>query len=166
MKRYYCDSGVFCAYLSKEDGRWKEVRDILEEALAGRVELFTSTFSLVEVLKVKGHSPLDQKTEEKIESFFQYPFIKFVEPTRSICEGARVHVWKDGMKPKDALHLASALFLSRIIALDGLFSYDNDFTRLNGKVTTAFSILPPQLDQGLLQFGDSDGHLGEQGEDL
>src|SRR5262249_5353907 len=103
--------------------------------------------------KLKGHAPLTQGDEQEIVSFFQYPFIHFVDATRQLCQDARHLIWKfPALNPKDAVHLASALYFSQREALDGLFSYDKDFTKLNGKVTTKFSIIEPFISQPNLKL--------------
>ena len=147
---HYWDSGVFCSYLSKENGRWEIVRDLLIEGRAGRLEIITSSFACVEVLKIKGHNPITEDQERQLTTFFEYPFIKFVDANRTVCEAARRHVWRDGMKPKDALHLASAMAISKHRPLDSLFSWDTDFTRLDGTSGIPFPIVHPFLQQAFL----------------
>jgi predicted nucleic acid-binding protein len=110
MRTYYCDSGVFCAYFSNEPGRADIVLGILKKARAGEVQIITSSFALVEVLKVAGHPPLKKDAEQKIVAFFKYKFIHFVDANRYICAQARHLIWSHpALKPKDAVHLASAI---------------------------------------------------------
>jgi predicted nucleic acid-binding protein len=144
MRTYYLDSGVFCALFNEEKGRADVVQELLEEAKAREVLILTSTFALVEVLKVDGHKPLTKEAEQEIVDFFQYPFIRLVDPTRIICERARHLIWRfASLQPKDSVHLASAMYYSDRKALDGVFSYDTDFTKLSGKITTKFPITEP-----------------------
>jgi predicted nucleic acid-binding protein len=147
----YWDSGVFCSYLSKESGRWEIVRDLLNEGRAGRLEIITSSFACVEVLKIKGHNPITEAQERELITFFEYPFIKFVDASRPVCEAARRHVWRDRMKPKDAIHLACAMVIHKHRPLDGLFSWDSDFTGLSGTAGIPFPITRPFMHQPLLQ---------------
>ncbi len=61
MKRrkiYYWDSTVFIALLTGEEGRVDNVEQILEEAESGEVFIVTSSFTLVEVIKLKGKQPI------------------------------------------------------------------------------------------------------------
>jgi hypothetical protein len=51
------------------------------------------------------------------------------------------------LKPKDAVHLASALAYAQREHLDGLFSYDSDFTKLHGALTQKFGITEPYVEQ-------------------
>lgn len=150
---YYWDSGVFVAFFNDEPNRADTVEQLLNEARAGRIKIVTSSFALVEVLKVQGHKPLSAADENKIVDFFQYPFIGFVDATRVLCERARHLIWQNAsLKPKDAVHFASALTYADQEHLDGLFSYDNDFLKLNKVVTNKFSITMPILKQQLLHL--------------
>jgi predicted nucleic acid-binding protein len=88
IRRYYWDSSVFVSFLNEEESRFEIVESLLKEAHAGRAEIVTSTFTLVEVLKLRGHSPISEKDEAELQAFFEYPFIKFVEPDREVCERA------------------------------------------------------------------------------
>lgn len=89
FRTQYWDSGVFCSFLSKEEGRFEVVQDLLREAHAGRLEIITTSFALVEVLKLKGHASFTEESQETLTTFFEYPFIKVVNADREICELAR-----------------------------------------------------------------------------
>ncbi|MSU48526.1 MAG: PIN domain-containing protein [Opitutus sp.] len=155
FRRHYWDSGVFCSYFNKEKGRYSVIIDLLKDAHSGKSEIVTSSFTLVEVLYVKNGTPIKQSQEEMLELFFQYPFIKIVNAERSICERARQFVWKYGMKPKDAVHIATAEFAGKIVTIHDLFSWDSDFTGLNGKIpSVTFPIREPYVDQALLPLED------------
>lgn len=154
LRRYYWDSGVFCSFLGEEKNRYQVVNDLLDEAHAGRIEIVTSSFSLVEVLKVKGHKPVSQEEEDILRNFFEYPFIKIVNADRDICEASRTFVWKYGMKSKDAVHMATAATASRLIEIHGIFSWDADFVKLDGRVGIDIPISHPFMNQPLLKLGD------------
>ncbi len=150
---YYWDSSVFVAFFSDEPHRADVVEQLLEEATAGRITIVTSSFANVEVLKVEGHAPLTEADEKKTSDFFEYPFIRFVDATRSLCDEARHLIWKyPALQPKDAVHLASALAYSERANLDGLFSYDQHFLKLNGMITKKFPIVEPLMKQGILKL--------------
>jgi predicted nucleic acid-binding protein len=151
----YWDSSVFCSFFNahKEKARAKVVRELLDEAQAGALDIVTSTIVLVEVVKLDGERRLPKESEEKISAFFEYPFIHLIEVDRSICEAARKLIWDHpALSPKDAIHLASAIFYAGKATLNGLFSYDEHFTKLNGKLGTQFQITEPFMSQGLLSF--------------
>jgi len=154
---YYWDSSVFVAYFNdeQEKERADTVEQLLDEAHAGRISIVTSSFALVEVLKLKGQKPLTAENEEKIVSFFEYPFIGLVDANREICENARRLIWSHtSLFPKDAVHVASALAYAEREHLDGLFSYDGDFLKLNGVVTKKFQVTEPFMKQMKLSLSD------------
>src|SRR5437660_985675 len=128
-RTYYWDAVVFCAFFnaSFEKDRAAIVYELLKNAEAGNLEIITSTFTLVEVLKVDRQHPLSKDAEAKIVAFFENPYIHFVIADRLICEEARHLIWKyPALEPKDSVHLASALSFSKRENLDALFSFDKD----------------------------------------
>lgn len=130
------------------------------------MDIVTSTIALVEVVKLDGSRKLPKEQEEKIAAFFEYPFVHLIEIDRTICEDARKLIWEfPALFPKDAVHLASAVFYDGKASLNGLFSYDQDFTKLNGKITKRFAITEPFLDQGLLELHAENPVLPEQNGD-
>ncbi len=143
---------VLLTFLNEEENRWKVVQDLLNEAHAGRIEIITSSFALVEVLKVKGHDPIAETIEQKLTEFFEYPFIKVVNADREICEASRRYVWKHGMKSKDAVHMATAEMAKRVVDIHGLFSWDDDFVKHNGKTGFHIPISHPFMQQGVLHL--------------
>ena len=151
----YWDSSVFCSFFNahKEKERAKLVRQLLDEARVGALDIVTSTIALVEVVKLDGERRLPKEDEDKIAAFFEYPFIHLIEVDRTLCEDARRLIWAHpALDPKDAIHLASAVFYSGKSTLNGLFSYDEHFTKLNGKLGAKFEITEPFLHQGLLHL--------------
>jgi len=156
VRRHYWDSSVFCSFFKKEAKRWETVRDLLNEAHAGRGEIITSSFALVEVLKLKDHKPVTEKEEKQLTEFFEYPFIKIVNADRNICERARLYCWRHSMASKDAIHMATAEFAGKLVTIHGLFSWDEDFTRLESKHLLNFPITVPFLHQSLLKLEDSE----------
>lgn len=133
---FYWDSSVFIAFLSEESARSENVAQILEEAEAGEVFIITSSFTLVEVIKLKGSTPIQITDQKKVTDFFEKDYFRFVDATRKITEAARNLIWKTpGLWPKDAVHLASAEEFSSRADLDYIHSYDRDFLALNGKLS-------------------------------
>jgi len=111
----YWDSSVFVAFFNDENGRADTVETLLNEGKDGKLTVITSAFACVEVLKLKDHKDLSKEHEQMISDFFEYPFIKLVDSTRRICEAARHLIWKHpALKPKDAVHLASAMAYANI----------------------------------------------------
>lgn len=129
--RYYWDAGVFLALFNDEPGRADIINQLLTEAESGSHLIYTSTITLTEVVHIRGRDRMTSDTENTIRDALSRSFIKIIDLTRVIAESSRQLLWKNlSLKPKDSIHLASALYVKN--SLDGIFSYDNDFTKLNG----------------------------------
>jgi predicted nucleic acid-binding protein len=156
MKRpkiYYWDSSVFIAFLNDEvqDNRGENVEQFLDEAEAGDVFIITSSFTLVEVIKLKGQNPIQFTASKKLTEFFEKDYFRFVDATRKITASARDLIWThSGLFPKDAVHLASAIEFASKEDLDAIHSYDADFLKLNGKLGISCPICHPVPRQPLL----------------
>lgn len=156
LKNQYWDSSVFVAFFNDESGRGEVVENLLNEGSEGKLTVITSSFACVEVLKLRDQKHLTKEQEEQISELFQYPFIKLVDATRAICQEARHLIWKHAsLKPKDSVHIASALAYAQREQLDVLFSYDSDFLKLTGAVTQKFPIKEPYVEE-LPLFKESD----------
>ena len=98
MKRrrqiFYWDSSVFVAFFNEETTRSENVAQILEEAESGDVFIITSSFTLVEVIKLKGSTPILVADQKKITEFFEKDYFRFVDANRKITESARDLIWK------------------------------------------------------------------------
>ena len=76
---YYWDSSVFLAFLKVDEAqRANDVEHFLDEAEEGKVVIVTSSFTAVEVLKIKGNPVrLAKKDEQRICEFFQKDYFRF-----------------------------------------------------------------------------------------
>lgn len=156
IKRYYWNSSVFCSFLNEEPDRFQVVEDLLKEARSGNIEIVTSSFTTVEVLKLKGSAPITDEMEKEVVTFFEFPFIKLYDANRNVCELARQFVWKHGLAPKDAVHMATASLAAKLVTIDGLFSWDTRFLKLNGKVPgISFQLSVPFITQALLPLEEA-----------
>jgi predicted nucleic acid-binding protein len=129
----YWDANVFHALFGKEAGREEVCAKIESYARQGILQIYTSTATFVECVWIKGvPNRLEPKHEALISKYFQHKFLRPIVCDRQIAESARSLIWQfyPGLKPKDAIHLASALF----IGVDVLQTYDNDLLKLSGKV--------------------------------
>ena len=153
-KLFYWDSSVFIALLSDEKGRAENVEQILDEAESGDVYIVTSSFTLVEVIKMKGKIPIKVADQKRVTDFFEKDYFLFVDATRKITEAARNLVWNvSSLFPKDAVHLASAIEFFNYEPLDAIHSYDTDFLNLNGKLPINCPVVEPFPNQRLLGLG-------------
>jgi hypothetical protein len=81
----------------------------LEAAEDGKVLIVTSALTIAEVLAIKGAQPIPVQNRKKVEAFFRNDYVVVRNITRHIAEDARSYVWDFGVKPKDALHVATAI---------------------------------------------------------
>jgi predicted nucleic acid-binding protein len=146
--RCYWDSSCFIAWLKPEPERRSKCQEVLRAAERGEIQIVTSAISLVEVIKLdKGPLQITQEKEKKIRNFFLHEYIVVVQLTRKLGESARSLIWSKGLRPKDAIHAATAI--SETIA--DLHTFDSDFLKLDGKVgKPALAINEPHTLQGVL----------------
>jgi predicted nucleic acid-binding protein len=110
-QRHYCDSCVFLGFLNNESDKIYECKTILQAAEEGVIDLFTSAFTMAEVIKIKGEAELDESKEHIIDQLFKQTWIKVANFEREMAQISRHIVWRYNLKPYDALHLATAIRL-------------------------------------------------------
>jgi predicted nucleic acid-binding protein len=129
-ERRYWDAGCFIAWLQEEEGRYEECGSVLHAAEEGRLEIVTSAFTITEVLYPKGGNLLDRSLRTTVRDFLRQRFLVLVQVDRRVAEAAQDLVWDKGIRPKDALHVASALRAS-VYALE---TYDEQLIKKSGRV--------------------------------
>jgi predicted nucleic acid-binding protein len=133
----YWDACIFHALFANEKGREACLR-IEKAAARGDVHIYTSTATFVECVWVKtvtdptgNLNKLSPEHERVIQGYFSRSYIRPITCDRQIAEAARTLLWKYPLKPKDAIHVASAMAQQ----VDFMHSYDDDdLVKLNGKI--------------------------------
>ena len=128
-KRRYWDADVFLGWFLNEPDKVEKCRGVVKSAEDGDIEIVTSAITLVEVIKLKGQSQLKKSDEETIHKFFEQEFIAVRVVDRPIAERARNLIWEHNIKPKDAIHVATALKL-KISIMD---TFDGGLIKLSKK---------------------------------
>jgi predicted nucleic acid-binding protein len=105
----YWDSDCFLALFQEENGKVELCAGTLERAEKGEVVIITSTLTLAEVLWLRGGPKLSQDKAEIIRKFFRRSYIRLRNVTRVTAENAQDLVWNNGVKPKDAIHVSTAI---------------------------------------------------------
>lgn len=150
VERIYWDSDVFLAWFQGEEGKADLCRVTLERAEANRVLIVASALVLAEVLWLRGSPPIPKDRAEIVQKFFRRSYIRMFNLTRSLAEAAQVLVWDHKIRPKDAIHVATALAAN----VDALETFDEDLIRKTGTVGTPSLVIrrpqPPR--QGRLDF--------------
>ena len=151
IPRYYWDSCVFLSYVEATPGRVGDIESLLEDAEAGRCDIYTSVLSVSEVAFVEAEKltrTLDPAIEASIDALWTLPSpVKVVEVFRPIVDEARRLVRASmqqslRLKPMDALHLATAHRLN----VDVVHTYDGPMQANAGLIT--IPVRPPVAVQG------------------
>ena len=127
--RRYWDTSAFTALITKEANRWEDCEALLLEAEQAKWRVITSTLTLAEVNRASNIGILTA-FRETIEHFFEQSFIQLVTVDRPIAVAARGIMFEHGLRPADAIHVASAARANCGV----LYTYDKQISRLNGKL--------------------------------
>lgn len=119
------------AVFNNEAGRVENCKSVMLAAERGELRIVTSALTLTEVIKIKGKESLKPNVEDTIRAFFEHEWIIVRDVDRFIAEDARDLIWKHGLQPYDAIHLATA----KRLGLQSLDTYDRtDLGKLDGKI--------------------------------
>jgi predicted nucleic acid-binding protein len=139
IKTVYWDANMFHALFGKEAGRVDLCERIEKAARDGGVDIYTSTITFVECVWVKRIldptgklNKLSPQHEQVLREYFMRSYIRPINCDRRIAESARSLLWQyPALKPKDAIHVASALSQP----IDFMHSFDDDdLVKLDGKI--------------------------------
>ena len=149
-RQIYWDSDPFLGWLQEEVEKVELCRSTIKQAEEGNVLLVTSALTIAEVLYQKRKEVIPAEKKDKVIALFQNEFIAVRNVTRAIAEAARDLVWSNGIAPKDAIHVATAVSLK----IPFLETFDGDLIAQSGKVGNPPLIIrkPLELDQKDLGF--------------
>ncbi|MBI5761963.1 MAG: type II toxin-antitoxin system VapC family toxin [Planctomycetes bacterium] len=119
--RVYFDSCCFIDLLQDVKRRAPAVADLCQKAAVNDLVIVTSALTIAEVCKLPetGKQPNDQT--KKILEFFENPYIVIRSLDRMIAERANLISRDHGIKPSDAVHVATAI----LTGCDVLYTYDS-----------------------------------------
>lgn len=148
----YWDSDCFLGWLQEEPSKVDLCRAGIDRAKRGEVLLVTSTLTLAEVLWMRGQPRISKDRAELVQRFFRRSYIRLRNVTRKTAESAQLLVWDHGIKPKDAVHVATAIEA----CVSVLETFDANLVKKTGKVgDPALTIrTPPPEPQGTLNLGN------------
>lgn len=117
VSKVYWDSCTYLDYLKGNHPLHDQMAALMQDWTEGNIALVTSALTIAEVLWVKcdpdeARVLIDQSQESDLRSLFDPPppaQLTIVELSRTTALTARELVWKHNIKPKDAVHVASAL---------------------------------------------------------
>lgn len=125
----YWDSSAFLALINqdKTEEQLAACRQAWESAKLGKLFIVTSVFTCAEVIYMKGTPKLDHSKRMLVTNFFRESFISLRPLTREIAELSRDVVWDTPIKPKDAVHVATAAYR----AIIDFHTFDEGLCRLS-----------------------------------
>ena len=148
MNYRYWDSVMFLGWLKREPDKVSYCQPVLDAAERGDVTVITSALTIAEVLWLKGNPKIEVEQGRQIEAFFRNDWIVIREVDRFLAERARDLVWSMDVKPKDAIHVATAV--NQDVRIDQLDTFDEGMIELSGSVgNPPLSIGRPNLPRRL-----------------
>lgn len=107
----------FSAGFKKNRGKVELCEGTIDRAQNGEVLIITSALTLSEVLWLRGGPPISQHKADIVRKFFRRSYIRVRNVTRAVSENAQDLVWNHSIRPKDAIHVATALD-AKVVALE------------------------------------------------
>ena len=142
FRRVYWDSCTWISLIQNEtavplvgggtENRAALARAVLDEATRNAAEIVTSTLAFSEVSKPSITQDGLAGSTDKLSNFFENDFIVLVMLDRHVGELARALMQQGypGLKPLDAVHLASAL----VANVDEMHSFDDRLLNLSDRI--------------------------------
>jgi predicted nucleic acid-binding protein len=135
VNKIYWDSTAFICFLKKGEGERRKIcEDILYHARDGNVSLYTSTFTIAEVIRpqiasVAGARLLSTDVIAEIQAMFQWPWVKKIDLDQRVARKAVELVRDFGLSTADSIHGASAV----IAKVDVLQHWErkDEFAKIN-----------------------------------
>ena len=126
--RRYWDTDPFTRIVAKQEN-WEVCAAVLKQAERGLYKAYTSVITKVEMTRRRGDAlPFEQRPV--IESFFNNSFVQLVDVTDEIATSARQLCFELGLRPYDAVHVASAIYAK----CDVLYTFDSHILRIRSQL--------------------------------
>lgn len=129
-ERIYWDSDTILAWFQKDKGKYESCKSTLQRAQHDDVIIFTSTLTIAEVLWMRSQPKIPEEKATILQNFFRSSYIRVVDVTRNIAHSAQDLVWDNNIRPKDAIHVATAISANVKI----LETFDKRLIKKSGKI--------------------------------
>lgn len=160
--RIYWDSCVYISCIERTPSRDAMLWAIAKAAEAGDLVLVASSLVIAEVIKIDDPSRSAQDQAALIRRFFENDYIKIRAVDRRTAEDAAEISRTTGLKPPDAIHVATAIRwkCECLQTYDGEQGGHNKLLAFDGRIGTPplkieLPALPPKIIQPGLPFGPS-----------
>jgi len=131
-RKLYWDSSLFICFLNRsEDARRTICEDVLQHASRGEIVIYTSIWTIVEVVRPNKHSlpsarKLTPQQIVKIQQMFEWKWLKKISVDQVVANKA-VELERDyDLRAGDAVHAASAILQK----VDALQRWDRDYDKV------------------------------------
>lgn len=151
----YWDANLFLSYINEHPDRMPVLEVLLADSAGGNTQIYTSTLTTVEVAFAASEQQrraLDPIQEQRIDALWNDPdVVGIVEYHHAIGRQARdllraAMIQQPSLKPLDAIHLATAQWLSTVgFPITEFHTYDRRLQAYQSIV--GFSICEPQVAQ-------------------
>ncbi|WP_418025890.1 type II toxin-antitoxin system VapC family toxin (plasmid) [Paracoccus sp. TD-10] len=150
VEKIYWDSDCFLGHFQAESGKADKCDGVIERAERGDVLIVTSALTLAEVLWLRDGPRIAADKAALVQKFFRRSYIRVYNVTRKISESAQVLVWDNDIRPKDAIHVATAINLKA----DALETFDGKLIGKSGSVGAPLLLIrePQPASQGRLHL--------------
>lgn len=130
MNRRYWDANAFIGWLAEEADKVEECAAVIRAAEEGKTLLITSALTVAEVLWMRGEQRIPAESAETVQRFFEHEYIVVNDLDRRLAEQAQKLVWHHDIKPKDAIHVATAIDAT----VNRMETFDESLIGKSGKV--------------------------------
>jgi predicted nucleic acid-binding protein len=155
----YWDTAVIIDALQQTDAsKMLVIEPLIKDAEDGKLLILISTYVLIETYKdLDGVNVTSKEEDEKIVAFFENPFFEIRDVTEPIALSARKISREHGIKAKDSVHVATAIYHN----VSTFFTYDIGLLKKNGKIgNPPLQIIQPEWKgQEALFIADEEGQI-------
>jgi predicted nucleic acid-binding protein len=130
VTRRYWDACAFLGWLAEEADKVEECRAVIRAAEEGKTLLVTSALTVAEVLWLRGKPRIPAETAQRVQRFFEHKYIVVNDLDRTSAEEAQRLVWHHDVRPKDAIHVATAADAE----VDRLETFDEALIKKSGAI--------------------------------
>ncbi len=150
QERIYWDSCVVISCIERTPDRYPVLKTIIRGAETGSLVLVASTLVIAEVVKLNGLTETEEKQAKLIQDFFENDYIEIRTVDRLTAEYAANISRKHGLKPADAIHVATAILhkCDCLQTYDGVQGCHSKLLALDGQIGwPTLAIKPPREHQ-------------------